>query len=271
MRTSRPHGREVTTIAETFVDKETGEVVELPKEPIKLSYVKQLAGMGKTHKEIAERCGTTKAYIDKILYEDRKKKAAEAEAPKRGRGRPKGSRNKQKMAEEKMLAKWQNSPLSPMMREDKADLNRAAGWFVGQCWALGQTVDHNSIESLQDALMKYVELCTQSGMPMLVKTCHLALGLNANTVAAWRNGKSRSNDPRYKEFVQVMDAVVAAGIEAAGAAGSLDRVLTIWFEKAHFGLYEQQGLVVESADPLGEKQSAEDIAKKYSGILPEDN
>lgn len=226
--------------------------------------------MGKTYKEIAERCGTTENYIKKMMYEDRKQKEAEAAAPKKPRGRPKGSRNKQKMAEEKMLANWKNSPAAPMMREDKADLNRAAGWFVGQCWALGQTVDHNSIESMQNALMKYVDLCTQSGMPMLVKTCHLALGLNQSTVTAWRNGKYRADDPRYKEFVQVMDAVVAAGIEAAGAAGSLDRVLTIWFEKAHFGLYEQQGLVVENADPLGEKRSSADIQKQYADILPED-
>jgi hypothetical protein len=267
----KPLGREVITIADTYIDKASGEEVELPKEPISLKYVKQLAGMGKTHKEIAERCGTTKAYIDKILYEDRKKQQAEAEVPKRGRGRPKGSKNKRTLAEEKMLANWENSPASPMMREDKADLNRAAGWFVGQCWALGKTVDHNSIESMQEALEKYVMLCTQSGMPMLVKTCHLALGLNPGTVAAWRNGKYRSNDPRYKEFVQLMDAVVAAGIEAAGAAGSLDRVLTIWFEKAHFGLYEHQGLVVENADPLGEKKSAKEIADKYADILPEDN
>ena len=232
--------------------------------------IKQLAGMGWTHERIAQKFGTTKQVISNMISRDNKKKREEAEAPKKPRGRPKGSRNKQKMAEEKMLANWQNSPLSPMMREDKADLNRAAGWFVGQCWALGQTVDHNSIESMQNALMKYVDLCTQSGMPMLVKTCHLALGLNSNTVNAWRNGKYRADDPRYKEFVQVMDAVVAAGIEAAGAAGSLDKVLTIWFEKAHFGLYEREGLAVEDANPLGEKRSSAEIQKQYADILPED-
>ena len=188
-----PQWKEVIAIAEKYIDKASGEEIELPKEPINIAYVKRLKSMGKTYKEIAERCGTTENYINKIMYEDRKKKEAEAAAPKRGRGRPKGSRNKQKMAEEKMLANWQNSPLSPMMREDKADLNRAAGWFVGQCWALGQTVDHNSIESMQDALMKYVDLCTKSGMPMLVKTCHLALGLNGNTVSAWRTGKIASS------------------------------------------------------------------------------
>lgn len=227
--------------------------------------------MGKTYKEIAERCGTTEQNLRNMIYRDKKQREEEAEAPKKPRGRPKGSRNKQKMAEEKMLANWQNSPLSPMMREDKADLNRAAGWFVGQCWALGQTVDHNSIESMQNALMKYVDLCTQSGMPMLVKTCHLALGLNQSTVTAWRNGKYRADDPRYKEFVQVMDAVVAAGIEAAGAAGSLDKILTIYFTKAHFGYSDQPKVQVEINDPMGEKRSAKEIVESYSALLPEDN
>ena len=47
-------------------------------------------------------------------------------------------------------------------------------------------------------------------------------------------------------------------------------MLTIWFEKAHFGLYEQQGLVVENVDPLGEKMSAKEIVKKYEDLpLPD--
>ena len=267
----KPLGREVITIAETFVDKETGEVVELPKEPIKLSYVKQLKGMGKTHKEIAERCGTTKAYIDKILYEDRKKQQAEAEAPKRGRGRPKGSKNKRTIAESNMLANWQNSPLAPQMREDKADLNRMAGWFVTECLKLGQTTDANNIDSLYDSLQKYVGLCTTSGMPMLVKTCNLALGVNGVTLTKWKNGTQRANDPRYREFAELVEAVISAGIEAAGAAGALDKILTIYFTKAHFNYSDQPKVQVEINDPMGEKRSAKEIVESYSALLPEDN
>lgn len=266
-----PPKRGVIAIAETYIDKASGEEVELPKEPIKLSYVKQLVGMGKTHKEIAERCGTTKAYIDKILYEDRKKKAAEAEAPKRPRGRPKGSKNKRTIAEETALTNWQNSPLSPSMREDKADLNRMAGWFVTECLKLGQTTDANNIDSLYDALQKYVELCTTSGMPMLVKTCNLALGVNGVTLTKWKNGTQRGNDPRYAEFANLVESVIAAGIEAAGAAGSLDKILTIYFTKAHFNYSDQPKVQVEINDPLGQKRSAKEIVETYSSILPEDN
>lgn len=233
------------------------------------SVAKQLKSKGFTYKQIAEHFGTTDKYIKKILHQERVKKK-KLEENKKGRGRPPGAKNKRTLAEEKMLTNWENQQFAPAMREDKAELNKAASWFVTQCWQLGRTVDHESIESMEQALEKYVMLCTQTGMPMLVKTCHLALGLNASTVNAWRKGRTRSSDPRYKEFVEMMDAIIAAGIEAAGAAGSLDRVLTIWFEKAHFGLYEQQGLMVENADPLGERMSAKDIVKKYEDVqLPD--
>lgn len=255
---------------EVFVDKASGEEIELPKEPIDIRYVMQLKGMGKTHKEIAERCGTTDKYINKIIYEYRKKKKEAAEAPKKPRGRPPGSKNKRTIAEEKALTNWQVSPMSPAMREDKAELNRMAGWFVTQCLALGQTTDANNIESLYSSLQKYVELCTQTGMPMLVKTCNLALGVNGQTMTKWRNGTQRANDPRYKEFAELVESVIGAGIEAAGAAGSVDRILTIWWQKAYFNMKESDGVAPESNDPLGEKKSASEIQAKYADILPED-
>ena len=197
-----------------------------------------------------------------------------AEVPqKRKRGRPKGSKNHvviEKEIIENALHNWTTSSFAPAMKEDKAGLNRAAGWFVLQCWRLGQTVNHEDIDSMYNALTRYVELCTEAGMPMLVKTCHLALGFTGGKESTWRTGKYRSSDPRYREFVQVMDTIIAAGIESAGATGSLDKVLTIWFEKAHFGMYEQQGLKVEGADPLGERLTPQQIADKYSQVdLPD--
>lgn len=226
--------------------------------------------MGKTYKEIAERCGTTENYIKKMMYEDRKKKEAEAEAPKKPRGRPKGSKNKRTIAEEKALANWQNSPMSPSMREDKAELNRMAGWFVTECLKLGQSTDVNDIESLYNSLQQYVALCTQTGMPMLVKTCNLALGVNGQTMTKWKNGTQRSNDPRYKQFAELCEAVVGAGIEAAAAAGSVDRILTIWWQKAYFNMAEGTGVQADAADPLGDKRSSQEIQKQYADILPED-
>lgn len=258
-------------IAETYIEKESGEEVELPKKKIPFNVVMAMSARGQTHKEIAEHFGTTKQVIDNMVYRHKKAKEEAEAAPPKKRGRPPGSKNKRTIAEANMLTNWQNSPLAPQMREDKADLNRMAGWFVTECLKLGQTTDANNIDSLYDALQKYVGLCTKSGMPMLVKTCNLALGVNGVTLTKWKNGTQRANDPRYREFAELVEAVIAAGIEAAGAAGSLDKILTIYFTKAHFGYSDQPKVQVEINDPMGERRSAKEIVESYSAILPEDN
>lgn len=236
-----------------------------PKKKFNLSTAKQMHTKGKTYKEIAEHFGTTEQRVKNAFSLDNKAKR-EAEETKRKPGRPPGSKNKETLAKEKMLTNWQNSSLAPQMREDKADLNRAAGYFVAQCWKLGETVDHNNIDSLYRGLENYIALCTQCGMPMLVKTCHLALGINAHTISRWRTGRQRADDARYKEFVEVLDAVINAGIESAAAAGSIDRVLTIWWQKAHMGMTENHLPVQETEEPLGQRVNSEDIVKKYGGL-----
>jgi len=240
---------------------------ERPRAKIDKRVAKMMRTKGRTYKEIAEHFGTTEQVIKNYFYNE-SKKSADAEQNKRPPGRPKGSRNKRTLAEEAMLADWEKNKLAPMMREDKAELNRAAGYFVAQCWKMGQSVDPDNIESLYNGLMRYVELCTQTGMPMLVKTCHLALGLQGATITRWKNGTYRSNDPRYKEFAEVLEAVIGAGMESAAAAGSIDRVLTIWWQKAHFNMVEGNGVQAEPDDPLGQRVKSEDIIKKY-GNLPD--
>lgn len=253
----------------TYVVQDSGEEVELPRKKIPWPTVCSMAARGKTHAEIAAYYGTTKQVIDNMFYKHKKKAEAKAAEPPKKRGRPPGSKNKRTLAEEKMMTNWQNSAIAPLMREDKADLNRAAGYFVTECLKMGQTVDKESIESLYNGLQQYVALCTQTGMPMLVKTCNLALGVTGTTLTKWRNGTQRANDPRYREFAELVESVIAAGIEAAGAAGSLDKILTIYFTKAHFGYSDQPKPQVEQNDALGEKRSAAQIVEQYSSLLPE--
>lgn len=255
----------------TYVVQDSGEEVELPRKKIPFATVCSMSARGKTHAEIAEYYGTTKQVIDNMFYKHKKKAEAKAAEPPKKRGRPPGSKNKRTLAEEKMMTNWQNSPAAPSMREDKADLNRAAGYFVTECLKMGQTVNKENIESLYNGLQQYVALCTQCGMPMLVKTCNLALGVNSTTMTKWKNGTQRANDPRYREFAELVESVIAAGIEAAGAAGSLDKILTIYFTKAHFGYSDQPKPQVVENDPFGEKKSAAQIVEQYSNLLPEDN
>lgn len=242
-----------------------------PKPKFNYRSAKIMHDNGKSYKEIAEKFGTTENYVKKMMYETRKKRGELANQPPKPGGRPKGRKNDSTVAKEKMLTNWQKSSMSPAMREDKSELNRYAGWFVTECLKTGQKVDRNNIDSLYEALAKYIELCTTSGMPMLIKTCQLALGLtNPQTLPGWKNGTIKSNDPRYKKFAELAYAVVGAGIEAAAAAGSIDRVLTIWWEKAHFNMIEGNGVEKTEADPLGERVSNGELLQKYAELLPDD-
>lgn len=235
------------------------------KRKFDMSVAKQMHTKGKTYREIAEHFDTTEQRVRNEFYLERKEKE-EAQANKRPRGRPKGSKNKRTIAEEKFLANWETSAISPAMREDKAELNRAAAWFVTECLKTGRSADRENIESLTNALSKYIELCVQSGMPMTMKTCQLALGLTPGMLASWRSGASRSANTQYKEFAEMVYAIVGAGLEASSSAGALDRVLLIWWEKAHFNMVEGDGRDLSQNDPLGERKSASEIAEKYNDL-----
>ena len=231
-----------------------------------LASAKKMHENGKTYKQIASFYGTTEQRVKNEFYLAKKEGTFDKLGEKGKPGRPPGSKNKRTIAEEQMLTNWKSSNAAPMMREDKAELNRAAGWFVTECLKLGQSTNKVSIESLYNSLGKYIELCTQTGMPMLVKTCQLALGVTPQTFSGWRRGKNRSGDPRYKEFAELVDAVVGAGMEAAAAAGSIDRVLTIWWEKSHFNMIEGNGQSADVDDPLGQRMTAKEIVQKYDNL-----
>ena len=185
---------------------------------------------------------------------------------KRGRGRPKGSKNKATIAKETMLTNWENGSMSPLMREDKAELNRAATFFLVQCMELGHRGNVNNLDTMYSNLENYLKLCVQTGMPMSVKTCDLALGVTRQCIIDWKSGKRRGDDPRYKEFAVLVDEVLQAGIESLAAAGSLDRVLLIWWEKSHFKMTEATGENQEPDDVLGERKTAKEIVEKYNTL-----
>ena len=244
----------------TPIDKE--KVIELFKE-------------GKSYRAICQATGATETYAKQIIFQAREKgilppakHLTEEERDERGTDkRLKRVGMTPEEYAEKALAHWEHSPAATAMTENKAGINRAAGAFVLECIKMGQMVDRSDPEQLYNALLNYVALCTKAGMPMLVKTATLACGIHKQDLHHWRSGKQKASDPRYKQFADMFDAIIGAGLEASAASGSVDRVLTIWWEKAHFNMIEGTGTEQEQEQPLGERVNSEDIIKKY-GDLP---
>ena len=240
-----------------------------PEKKVDREKVIQMYMDGNTYTAISRATGVTASYAKKIIFEERKAGNVPPVPPPKepkifnDRYIPKGTDEEEA---EKALANWKKSHYAVAMREDKADLNRAAGAFVIECMKMGRMVNKKDPESLMEGLRNYVQLATIAGMPMLVKTACLSLGVSSYEISCWRRGIQGKGDPRFKEFAETFTAVIGAGIEAAAAAGSIDRVLTIWWEKAHFNMIEGNGVEAEPESPLGERLNGEDIIAKYKDL-----
>ena len=59
--------------------------------------------------------------------------------------------------------------------------------------------------------------------------------------------------------------------EQAGGEALVNPILSIYWSKAHDSLSDQPRIEVTVTDPMGERQSSEEIAERYRDLLPSDN
>jgi hypothetical protein len=98
--------------------------------------------------------------------------------------------------------------------------------------------------------------------------CYLAIGISRFDIANWRNGQST---PEHKEFAQTVTDFFASVHEQAATDGVMNPISAMFWQKAHDGMVEASKLEVVNTDPLGDRQSAEQIAAKYADVvLPDD-
>lgn len=134
------------------------------------------------------------------------------------------------------------------------------------CLAMRQGVDKNNVQDLYARFIQYLKYCQENGIIPGTANAILAIGLNRKDITEWANGKRGT--PEQREFAEDFKAVMASVHEQAAADGILNPVLSIFWSKAYDGLSDQPKVEVEVVNPLGEKRSAEEIAKRYD--LPDE-
>lgn len=138
-----------------------------------------------------------------------------------------------------------------------------------ECYAMSQGVDKNDPNDLYMRFMRYLSYCQQHGVIPGAANARLAIGVSARDITDWERGARGT--PEHRQFANDFKALMASVNEQAAADGILNPVLSIFWSKAYYGLSDQPKVEVQITDPLGEKRSAEEIAKAYSGIdLPDD-
>jgi hypothetical protein len=130
-----------------------------------------------------------------------------------------------------------------------------------------QGVDKKNVPDLYNRFFNYLGYCAEHGVIPNNMNAYFAIGINKNDIGAWYAGRGT---PEQRQFADDIKQFFASIHEQAGGEAIVNPILSIYWSKAHDGMIEASKVEVVNTDPLGDKQSAEQIAQKYAGILPED-
>ena len=128
--------------------------------------------------------------------------------------------------------------------------------------------DDKDMNSMRKCFYAFCALAEATNMKVGNMTAYTAMGISQSTARSWRTGGTGST-PERRELMQEIDAVCAATREMLGASGAINPVLTIFWQKNWDGFRDVTEHVAYQGDPLGEKQSPNEIAEKYKDIIDE--
>ena len=195
--------------------------------------------------------------------------------PKRKRGRPKGSRNKpgvDKAAHSLIDPKTGivvNNNAAQSLTIAKMGDERVTAFvqYHMDMLKMRQGVDKKNVPDLYNRFYLYLAYCAEHGIIPNNMNAYFAIGIVRQDISAWKAG---TRTQEHKQFAEDITQFFASIHEQAGGEGIVNPILSIYWSKAHDGMIEAQKLEVVNTDPLGEKQSSEQIAERYRDILPSD-
>lgn len=149
--------------------------------------------------------------------------------------------------------------------------NAAVSAILLQTRKLARMVDVNKPETLFEALDRYLEFCIMANIKVTNKSLYTACGVTDDMVTDWITGRSRTADPRYREFGLTARSVCAQAREQSAAEGTLSPVLAIWWQKNYDGMRDDPIPVKVSNSELERTVDPEEIAQKYKHLLTDDS
>ena len=208
--------------------------------------------------------------------EERQKAEEEAKNAPKKRGRPKGRKDSYKRAGRPnptltdpatgLIVK--NTASAPIINRMGDERVTAFVQYHVDMLRMRQGADKKNVPDLYQRFINYLQYCADHGIIPNNMNAYFAIGLDKDVIKSWYHGERGT--PEQQQFARDIRTFFASIHEQAGGEGIVNPILSIYWSKAHDGMVEAQKLEVISADPLGEKKSAEEITKQYQDLLPED-
>lgn len=155
--------------------------------------------------------------------------------------------------------------LDANFKGEPSDISRAIINATRYIKALPCTSD----EEFGERIEQYFEECTAEGIIPKWETLGLALGINRSTAWAIANGQKGS--PMRQRMMQRAKDILAAIDAELVQTGKINPVVWIFRAKNFYDMKDTQDVVVTPKQPLGEMQTTEELADKYSTLIELDD
>ena len=234
-----------------------------------------------TYKQIAEILGTTDKYIKKVVYVSKHPKPRAPQRPGTKVNYDPDSevtKRERQRAQVEILSHAAEDGLLPVS-PNKANIMKAVGKIgddkVGafisyhvEMLKMRQGVDKKNVPDLYRRFLTYLEYCAAHNIMPGNMSAYFAIGIDEVEINSWRRGVRGT--PEHKQFAEDVASFFRSVHEQAPTEGLMNPISAMFWQKAHDGMIEASKVEQVQADPLGDKQSAEDIIQKYEGVeLPE--
>lgn len=130
--------------------------------------------------------------------------------------------------------------------------------------ALG--ADLKNTEDLRKRFYCYCRLAEECDVRIGNMQAYSAMGISWNTAKNWKSGGPGSTPERAK-LIQEVEAVCTGMRETLAASSKINPVLAIFWSKNYDGMRDVTEHVAYNGDPLGDRQTPQEIAEKYQDII----
>ena len=126
-----------------------------------------------------------------------------------------------------------------------------------------------SDEEFAERIEAYFQECAEEGIIPKWETIGLALGIGR--AEAWNIATGRKGSPARQRMMQRAKDILAAIDAELVTTGKVNPVVWIFRAKNFYDMKDTQDVVVTPKQPLGEQQTTEELADKYSTLIEMDD
>lgn len=131
---------------------------------------------------------------------------------------------------------------------------------------IGEKINFNDTELVRRTTLRYLQSCERTGkIPTKIGLAR-ACGCSRR---AFERFIQRHPDHTTTAFLEVAIDAFSEALSQASLNGSVQPIVSIFLQKAIYGMRENDQVATPQDNPLGEATSTEDLMKKYAELTSE--